>query len=61
MEDFQNDVYGANYFPTWHSAQEVVFERSLAGSWIKDNLSFLLITPTQPEDKQYHQKDAVLP
>ena len=61
MENFQNDVYGANYFPTWHSAQEVVFERSLTGPWIRANLGFLLIKPTQPENKQYHQKDAALP
>jgi uncharacterized membrane protein required for colicin V production len=61
MEAFQNDVYGSNYFPTWHTAQEVVFQRSLSGSWIKEHLSFLLIKPTQPEDKQYHQKDANLP
>src|SRR5215475_7516295 len=32
MEDFQNDVYGSNYFPTLHSAQSVVFEKSVAGS-----------------------------
>ncbi|HWW01405.1 MAG TPA: CvpA family protein [Candidatus Acidoferrum sp.] len=61
MENFQNDVYGANYFPTWHTAQEVVFEKSLTGPWIKANLGFLLIRPTQPEDKQYHQKEAALP
>ena len=61
MEAFQNDVYGSNYFPTWHSAQEVVFEKSLSGAWIKDHLGFLLIKPTQPEDKQYHQKEANLP
>src|SRR5215471_17204800 len=61
MEAFQNDVYGSNFFPTLHTAQEVVFEKSVAGSWIKDNLSFLLITPTQPEDKSFHQKEANLP
>ena len=61
MEAFQNDVYGSNFFPTLHTAQEVVFEKSIAGSWIKDNLSFLLITPTQPEDKSFHQKEANLP
>lgn len=61
MEQFQNDVYGSNYFPTWHTAQEVVFEKSLAGSWIKTHLGFLLIKPTQPEDKQFHQKEANLP
>jgi uncharacterized membrane protein required for colicin V production len=61
MKDFQNDVYGSNFFPTLHTAQEVVFEKSVAGSWIKDHLSFLLIIPTQPQDKSLHQKDAELP
>ncbi|HLH55784.1 MAG TPA: CvpA family protein [Verrucomicrobiae bacterium] len=61
MEKFQDDVYGSNYFPTWHTAQEVVFERSMSGPWIKEHLGFLLIKPTQPEDKQYHQKEANLP
>jgi hypothetical protein len=61
MEAFQNDVYGSNYFPTWHTAQEVVFEKSIAGPWIRDHLGFLLIKPTQPEDKSYHQKEANLP
>jgi uncharacterized membrane protein required for colicin V production len=61
MEQFQNDVYGSNYFPTWHTAQEVVFERSWSGAWIKEHLGFLLIKPTQPEDKQFHQKEANLP
>ena len=50
MQRFQDDMYGSNYFPTWHTAQEVVFERSLAGPWIKSHLGFLLIQPTKPED-----------
>ncbi len=61
MEAFQNDMYGSNYFPTWHTAQEVVFERSFSGAWIKEHLGFLLIKPTQPEDKEFHQKEANLP
>jgi uncharacterized membrane protein required for colicin V production len=61
MEAFQNDVYGSNFFPTLHTAQEVVFEKSVAGSWIKQNLSFLLINPTQPEKKEFHQKEVNLP
>jgi uncharacterized membrane protein required for colicin V production len=61
MQKFQDDVYGSNYFPTWHTAQEVVFEKSLSGAWIKQHLSFLLIKPTQPEDKEFHQKEANLP
>jgi uncharacterized membrane protein required for colicin V production len=60
-EAFQNDVYGSNYFPTWHTAQAVVFEKSISGGWIRDHLGFLLIKPTQPEDKQFHQKEANLP
>jgi methylphosphotriester-DNA--protein-cysteine methyltransferase len=35
--------------------------KSLTGPWIKQNLGFLLIKPTEPEDKQLHQKEAVLP
>jgi len=61
MQKFQDDVYGSNYFPTWHTAQEVVFEKSFSGAWIKQHLSFLLIKPTQPEDKEFHQKEANLP
>lgn len=61
MEAFQDDVYGKNYFPTWHTAQAVVFDNSLSGPWIKDHLGFLLIKPTKPEDKEYHQKDVALP
>jgi uncharacterized membrane protein required for colicin V production len=58
MERFQNDVYGSNYFPTWHSAQQTVFEKSFAGSMIKQHLSFLLIKPTEAEHKQYRQREA---
>jgi uncharacterized membrane protein required for colicin V production len=61
MEKYQDDLYGSNYFPTWHTAQAVVFEQSWSGPWIKDHLGFLLIKPTQPEDKQFHQKEANLP
>ena len=61
MERYQDDLYGSNYFPTWHTAQAIVFERSLSGAWIREHLSFLLIKPTQPEDKQFHQKEANLP
>ena len=61
MENFQNDVYGSNFFPTLHTMQATVFEKSLTGPWIKENLGFLLIKPTQPENKELHQKEAVLP
>ncbi len=58
MERFQDDVYGSNYFPTWHSAQQTVFENSFAGPLIKQHLGFLLIKPTMAERKQLHQKEA---
>ncbi len=61
MRRFQDDVYGSNFFPTWHTAQEIVFEKSVAGPWIKQHLAFFLIAPTRPEDKSYHQKDVELP
>src|SRR5437868_10477099 len=57
MENFQNDVYGSNFFPTLHSVQSSVLERSLLGPWIKENLSFLLIKPTEPEDRKFKQKE----
>ena len=61
MENFQNDVYGSNFFPTLHSVQSAVFERSLLGPWIKENLSFLLIKPTEPENRQFKQKEFEFP
>jgi len=61
MEKFQDDVYGSNYFPTLHSIQAVVFEKSLTGPWIKKNLDFLLIKPTEPDHTQYKQRQVNLP
>jgi uncharacterized membrane protein required for colicin V production len=58
MEKFQNDMYGSNFFPTLHTLQAYVFEKSLMGPWIKDNLSFVLITPSKPDVKELHQKEA---
>lgn len=60
-EAFQNDVYGSNFFPGLDQAQITVFQTSLTGPWIKDNLGFLLIKPTKPENKELHQKDYKLP
>ena len=61
MEKFQDDVYGSNFFPTLHSLQATVFDKSLTGSWVKENLGFLLIKPTEPEQKELHQRDVVIP
>jgi len=57
-EKYVNDLYGKDYFPGLHALQSTVFERSLTGPWIKENLSFFLIKPTAPEDKSLHQKEA---
>ncbi|HYV28547.1 MAG TPA: CvpA family protein [Candidatus Eisenbacteria bacterium] len=57
-EKYQNEWYGSNFFPTWQTIQSSVFEKSLTGPFIKNNLSFLLIRPTPPENKELHQKDA---
>jgi len=61
MEKFQDDVYGSNFFPTLHSLQSTVFDKSLTGPWIKNNLGFLLIKPTEPQKRELHQRDAVIP
>jgi uncharacterized membrane protein required for colicin V production len=61
MQKYQDDVYGSDYFPTLQSVQSSVFDKSLAGPWIKENLGFLLIKPTASEDKQLHMKEVELP
>jgi len=60
-EKFQDDVYGSNFFPTLQSLQATVFDKSLSGPWIKEHLGFLLIKPTEPEKRELHQRDAVIP
>ena len=58
---YQNDVYGSDFFPTLQVVQSQVFEKSLAGPWIKNQLSFLLIKPTVPEQKQLTRREISLP
>lgn len=55
--NYQNDVYGSTYFPKLYSVQAQVFDHSLAGPWIKQNLGPLLIASTPPSHKQLHQKE----
>ena len=61
MEAFQNDVYGSNFFPGLHSLQSSVFERSLTGPWIKENLGFFLIKSTEPDTTKFKQKEFQMP
>lgn len=51
MERYQEENYGSNIFPGLHSLQRAVFERSLTGGFIRDDLSFLLITPTEADQR----------
>ena len=60
-ERYVNDMYGSDYFPGLQTLQATVFERSMSGPWIKDNLSFFLIKPTKPENKDLHQKEYQFP
>ena len=60
-QKYQNDVYGSNFFPSLYEIQAQVFEKSLAGPWIKRELGFLLIKPTAPEVKEFKQKEFALP
>jgi uncharacterized membrane protein required for colicin V production len=52
MEQYQEDNYGSQIFPGLHSLQEAVFEHSFTGAFIKEDLSFLLIAPTETSQKQ---------
>lgn len=61
MKNFQDDVYGSNFFPTLQTVQAMVFERSLCGPWIRDHLGFFLIKPTEPENKEIKQKEYQFP
>lgn len=58
---FTDDVYGSDYFPGLHTLQSSVFEKSLTGPWIKENLGFMLIKPTRPQQHQFKQRDAWVP
>jgi uncharacterized membrane protein required for colicin V production len=49
--NFQNDVYGSNFFPTGYSFQAQVFEKSFTGPFIRKGLGFLLIKSTVTEEK----------
>jgi hypothetical protein len=61
MEKRDIDIYGSTFFPGLHSLQSTVFDKSLTGPWIKQNLGNLLIKPTEPDKREFHQRDAVLP
>ncbi len=49
MEKYQVDTYGSALFPSLRNLQQLVFENSLTGACIKNNLNFLLIN-SAPEN-----------
>ena len=52
LEQYQEAAYGSAVFPNLHSFQAAVFERSLFGPWIQQDLNFLLIDPTEADQIQ---------
>ena len=58
---YQNEIYGSDFFPSLHSVQSQVLEKSFAGPWIKKQLSWLLIKPTVPEQTQLARKEFSVP
>ena len=60
-ERFQNENYGSNLFPTWYTAQAMVFERSFCGQLIRQRCQVVLIRPTEAEDTSLHQKELAFP
>jgi uncharacterized membrane protein required for colicin V production len=60
MEKFQDREFGSQYFPTLPAIQASVFQKSITGPWIHENLNFLLIEPTKPEKKELHQREFTL-
>jgi uncharacterized membrane protein required for colicin V production len=58
MNEFQRVQFGSDLFPTLHTLQTSVFQHSMFGPWIHQNLSFLLIKPTSPDHHQaLHMRD----
>ena len=57
----QNELYGSDFFPKLYNLQAQVFNNSLTGPWIKQNLAFLLIAPTEPQTKELRKKETPLP
>lgn len=53
----QVELYGKDYFFRLEKIQAQVFQESLIGHFVKDNLSSFLIEPTAPEAKEIHQKE----
>ena len=53
---FQNDVYGSDIFPKLYTVQSDIFEKSLIGPHIHEQLGFLLIKSTPREHKELRRE-----
>jgi colicin V production protein len=58
LEQYEEAAYGSSVFPNLHSFQAAVFERSLFGPWIQQDLDFLLISPTEIEQMEPRRQPA---
>jgi len=54
-DNYQLQNYGAHFFPTMYSFQRQVFEGAWTGRFSREYAPFLLIRPTDPEDKGLRQ------
>jgi uncharacterized membrane protein required for colicin V production len=56
-EKYEKDMYGSDFWPTLHVAQEAVFVQSFTGPYIKKYLGFLLIKPTLSANPEIKRKE----
>lgn len=61
MQKFQEREFGSVSFPTLHSVQSTVFDESFTGPLVRDHLNFLLIQRTEPENKEFRQREYSMP
>ena len=57
---FQVDMFGSDLFPTLPAVQAWVFEESLSGPWIRQDLGFLLIDSTKLDPEPAKERHANL-
>lgn len=60
-DKFQQELYGSKYFPGLSAVQRHVFQNSLSGSFVKNQLEFMLIKPTAPRRDGFKLKEFASP
>lgn len=53
---YQVDMYGSNFFPGLGTTQQSVFKDSLLGSAFEHYASFMLISSTKPEHRDFEKR-----